>query len=149
MGRPSDYTDATGKEICERLLCGESLISICKDGTMPHRVTVYRWMADRPDFATMFARAREGQADYMDDLILETANKSTVETAAADRVKLIAYTWRAARLMPSRFGDRVTVKNEGQGDVGAEPEAVAQENRDTWQHKHGNGHAPGTNGKAH
>lgn len=141
-GRPSDYTLQTAQEICDRLLNGESLIKICEDKSMPHRVTIYRWMAANPDFATMFARAREGQADYMDDLILETANNSTSETAAADRVKLIAYTWRAARLMPSKFGDRLTMKHEGQGDVGAEPEAVAQENRETWQQKHGNGKPP-------
>ena len=51
-------------------------------------------------------RAREWQADYMDDLILETANDCTAETAQADRVKIGAYQWRAARLKPKVYGDR-------------------------------------------
>lgn len=42
------------------------------------------------DFATRYARAREAQADLMDDMILDVANGATSETAAADRVKISA-----------------------------------------------------------
>jgi hypothetical protein len=64
-------------------------------------------------FATNIARAREMQADYMDDLILETANGCTGETAAADRVRIAAYQWRAAKLRPKVYGDKVQTELSG------------------------------------
>lgn len=45
----------------------------------------------------------------MDDLILETANASTPETAASDRVKISAYQWRASKLQPKKYGDKIEV----------------------------------------
>jgi hypothetical protein len=50
-------------------------------------------------------RAREWQADYMDDLILDTANACTPESSSADKVKISAYQWRAAKLKPKFYGD--------------------------------------------
>lgn len=43
----------------------------------------------------------------MDDMILDCAKACTPETAAADRVKISAYQWRAAKLEPKKYGDRV------------------------------------------
>ena len=42
----------------------------------------------------------------MDDLILDTANDCTAETAQADKVKISAYQWRASKLKPKVYGDR-------------------------------------------
>ncbi len=64
-------------------------------------------------FAAKCARAREMQADYMDDLILDVAHACTPETANADRVKISAYQWRASKLAPKRYGDKVTNVVEG------------------------------------
>jgi hypothetical protein len=49
----------------------------------------------------------------MDDLILDTANDCTAETAQADKVKIGAYQWRAGRLKPKVYGTlRDDPKNE-------------------------------------
>jgi hypothetical protein len=64
-------------------------------------------MATNESFATKCARAREDQADYMDDLILEVANACTPETAQADRVRISAYQWRASKLKPKKYGDKL------------------------------------------
>jgi len=59
------------------------------------------------------ARVCESQADYMDDLILDTANACTPESSPADRVKIGAYQWRASRLKPKVYGGhRDDAKNE-------------------------------------
>ena len=47
------------------------------------------------------------QADLMDDKILDVADNSTTETAAADRVKISAYQWRASKLAPKKYGDKL------------------------------------------
>ena len=101
--------------ILNRLIEGESLRRICADPDMPDRRTVMRWQDEDAEFDTKCARAREWQGDYMDDLILETANACTSETAQADRVKISAYQWRASKLAPKKYGEKVTQEMVGAG----------------------------------
>lgn len=109
VGRPSDFTDDLAELICIRLADGESLRKICAEADMPDRNTVFRWLNKNADFAAKYARAREIQADHMDDLVLETAEGCTSETAQAARVKIDAYKWRAAKLRPKVYGDKQTL----------------------------------------
>jgi hypothetical protein len=74
---------------------------------MPNRRTVLRWWEKDPDFATKCARARVLQADLMDDMIIDLINSVTPESASADRVKLAALTWRASKLAPKKYGDKL------------------------------------------
>lgn len=113
MPRPSSYTQETADIICERLIEGESLVDICRDEGMPSRATVARWAEANPDFEARCARAREMQADYMDHLILSVANACTPETAQADKVRISAYQWRASKLQPKKYGDKVTNEHTG------------------------------------
>jgi len=113
MARPSSFTEELADEIFERIASGESMRMICESENMPHRSTVIRWMADNKDFATKCARAREFQSDVMDDLILDTANACTSETAQADKVKIAAYQWRASKLAPKKYGDKLELEHSG------------------------------------
>lgn len=79
---------------------------ICLLPDMPNRNTVVRWFENHPSFEAKYARARQWQAHYMDDLVYDTADACTAETAQADKVKIGAYQWRAARLLPKVYGDR-------------------------------------------
>lgn len=116
-GRPSIFSDAIADRILEGLMDGRSLRQICTDKGMPDRVTVIRWMAAKEDFATKCAKARTVQADLMDDLILETAHNCTPATAQADKVKISAYQWRAAKLVPKRYGDKVALTGGDGGPI--------------------------------
>lgn len=64
-------------------------------------------------FAAKYARAREAQADLMDEKILAIADNCTPETAQADRVKIGAYQWRASKLKPKVYGDRIQQELSG------------------------------------
>ena len=112
-GRASDFHDEIATRICDLLMDGVSLRSICELEDMPGRTTVFRWMDENPDFASRYARARMLQADLMDDLILETANACTPATAQADRVKISAFQWRAAKLKPKVYGDKAELAMTG------------------------------------
>lgn len=114
MGRPTKYTEALADSICDKLMDGMSMRQIAKLPSMPDRSTMLRWMSTNKDFAAKCAHAREEQADLMDDLILETANACTPETASADKVKISAYQWRAAKLKPKKYGDKVEVEQSGE-----------------------------------
>lgn len=109
VGRSTDYTTETGDIICELVADGFSVRRICEEPGMPTRLTVMNWLDEQPGFYTKFVRARLIQADYMDDMILETANNVTSDSAQADRVRIAAYQWRAARLAPKKFGDRLDI----------------------------------------
>lgn len=112
-GRPSSFTQETADLICERIAEGESLRQICEDEGMPHRVTVLRWLDSNGGFAAKYARARELQGDVMDEKILAVADECTNENAQAARVKIDAYKWRAAKLAPKKYGDKVQQEISG------------------------------------
>lgn len=113
MGRPTIYSQDIEDRIIDGLIEGLSLVQICRADDMPSRRTVMRWMESNETFGTRCARARVEQADLMDDKILDVADNCTPETAAADRVKLSAYQWRASKLAPKKYGDRLAHEHAG------------------------------------
>jgi hypothetical protein len=108
VGRPHTGTPDAKDAVIEAIIEGRSLRSYCAEEGNPSRWSVLRWLEEDADFATRYARAREMQADLMDDKILEAADSTTELNAAAQRVKIDAYKWRASKLKPKRYGDKVT-----------------------------------------
>lgn len=152
MARPSEYSEKRANQICERLADGESLKSICAKGNMPHRATVFRWLAAHDEFRDMYARAREAQADALFDEILDIANTpiegtkckvdkdgNVMEVTKGDmiehrRLQIDARKWIAAKLRPKVYGDKIDVDVTGALDfvVSAKPVSEGE-----WLDKHG------------
>ena len=109
MPASSSYTIEIAAKICERMIEGEDIVTICKDPEMPSRRTVYRWMDEHPEFDTQCARAREGLADFEANQIALIATKCTPESASADRVKLSALQWLASKRAPKKWGERLDI----------------------------------------
>lgn len=124
MGRPSIYSIELAAAICARLASGEPLVRICRDDGMPNVTTVYQWLATKPDFANLYARAREDQADTLADEIVAIADEVQVgekrvtkadggiETTTGDmvdrsRLRIDARKWVAAKLKPKKYGERI------------------------------------------
>jgi hypothetical protein len=114
-GRPSDYTEELVQTICQQLMAGKSLRRICEAEGMPDRVTVHRWMADKPDFATKYAHARIIQADALEEDMAEIEDKTLdgILDPAAARVVLGSKQWRAAKLAPKKYGDKLDLQHSG------------------------------------
>jgi len=110
-GRPSKFTDKIADEICERIAQGESLVNICKDSHLPYRQTVHDWLNQKPDFYDKYMRAREEQADYYADEMVQIAD-STEEPAKA-RVQIDTRKWIASKLKPKKYGDKIDHSHEG------------------------------------
>jgi hypothetical protein len=102
-----DDREVLAEEICDRLIEGESMRSICSDPKMPSRATLLRWIAVDNDFATKCARARLMQADTMDDMVLDIIGEVDEDNAQAMKVKLSAIQWRASKLNPKKYGDKI------------------------------------------
>jgi hypothetical protein len=121
LGRPSDYSFELSEEICLRLSYGEGLVKICKDPLMPHRSTVIRWIAKHPDFCDRYALAREAQADYLLEELIDIADdkeNDTYEDAKGNirvdhenvnrsRLRVDTRKWVISKLAPKKYGDRV------------------------------------------
>lgn len=114
-GRPSSYTDEMADAICGAIAEGASLRQICELEGMPGRRTVLDWLEKHEDFRAKYARAREHQADVMDDLVLHVADTCDSENYQAARVKIAAYQWRASKLRPKVYGDKVQQEHTGPG----------------------------------
>lgn len=108
-GRPSKYSQELADEICERLAKGRSLRQICTDEDMPGRSAVLRWLRDKEDFRSQYAHAREEQADFWADEIIEISDAPMSEPFEVQQAKLRSDNrkWIASKLKPKKYGDRV------------------------------------------
>jgi len=132
MGRPSKFTQVLADEICKRLAKGESLRGICEDEHIPCRETILRWLDDdrHADFRLQYARAREAQADYLAEEILQIADDATNnwmvkkfgeeyvtvydrEHADRSKMRIDARKWFASKLAPKKYGEKITQEVTG------------------------------------
>jgi len=99
------------EQIMSQLETGKSLVQVCKQDNMPDRETVSRWMRDEPGFAARYAHARAMQADTLFAEMASIEDKVTVGSmdSHAARVVLDSMRWRASKLAPKVYGDRLDV----------------------------------------
>ena len=109
------YDDATKNAMVDSLLvqieAGKSMREVCRMDGMPDHTTVIRWMRDDASLATRYARARMAQADVLFDrmeAVEEAVSAGTMDSHAA-RVVLDSMRWRASKLAPKVYGDRLDV----------------------------------------
>ena len=135
LGRPSKYTDDLAVEICERIVCGESLNKITRDAHMPNVATVYRWLQSNETFREMYTRAREDQADTHADEIVAIADENPetvpvydkdgnlievkIDTAfmAWQKNRMEARKWNAAKLKPRKYGERTILAGDAENPI--------------------------------
>jgi hypothetical protein len=119
--RKYDFTEDIADIICDRLMDGESLRAICRDPEMPAKITVLKWLAAHPHFATQYARARDEQADSLFDEMVDIANTPQqgikvvtrpggTETTVADmiehrKLQIDTRKWVIGKLRPKKYGD--------------------------------------------
>lgn len=77
-GRPTKYTLKLADLICERLACGESMRSVCRDDDMPAISSVFKWMREHPEFSEQYTKAKEESADALFDDMLDIADNQAM-----------------------------------------------------------------------
>lgn len=132
MGKPqSKKTAANFAEIFTRLSLGESLRTICKSEHLPSIQTFCEWVAEDPALAEQYARARERQADYLAEEIIEIADDNSGDRVTLvndegeeyeridhehiqrSRLRVDARKWYASKLAPKRYGDKIQQEISG------------------------------------
>jgi hypothetical protein len=121
-GRPPVMTRELEDEICKQIAEGKSLVSILKSRPgMPDYTTVTRHLRAtkgiEDGFCHRYARAREDQADYLFDEILQIADdgskdKFDFENVQRSRLRVDTRKWAASKLKPKRYGDSTTIKGD-------------------------------------
>jgi hypothetical protein len=135
---PTTFSQAVFDRICERIARGESVRTICADPDMPASSAFYKWLAADEagprKLVEQYARARERQADFIFDEILEIADDGrndfmiraggddedgievvNHENIQRSRLRIDARKWMAGKLAPKKYGDKVQAEHSVDG----------------------------------
>lgn len=133
--QPVEFSPEVFTAICERIAEGESLRAICCDEAMPNTSSVMRWLAAEgaENLREQYARARDAQADYIFDEILDIADDATNdwmevngddgayrlngEHVQRSRLRIDARKWMAGKLRPKKYGDKLDLNHGGSVSV--------------------------------
>lgn len=106
-----DDVAAIQDKVLDELHTGRSLRQVCQDDGMPDVKTIGRWLIADAAFALRYAQARMAQANGLFDrmeAVEESVSAGTIDSHAA-RVILDSMRWRASKLAPKVYGDRLDV----------------------------------------
>ncbi len=114
QGRPSDYTEWKARAICLRLANGESLRAICKRKYYPSRYAVMRWLRVNESFRNQYAQAREEQAEYYLEEIIDMTNAPTLEEDSnvkvqRDKLGIDTRKWAMERMAAKKYGSKQSI----------------------------------------
>ena len=96
--------------VCARIAGGKSLRAICEDDDLPTPQGVRKWLnADKEgELVAQYARAREEQADFYADEIIDIANDTAI-LPEDRRIMIDARKWVASKLKPKKYGDKLAL----------------------------------------
>jgi hypothetical protein len=136
LGRPSIYSQELADKICEQIVQGYSMRTICKADDMPCVATIFSWFRTNQPFLEQYEKAKEMQADMLAEDLLDIADDGTndwMEKYGKDgenlgyqvngehiqrsRLRVDTRKWIASKLKAKKYGDRVIQ----QGDKDADP----------------------------
>ena len=111
IGRPSSYTPEIAEKLCAEIAEGGILHRMCRRDDMPDHSTVFRWLEGNDEFRDRYCRARERQAEFFADEIIEIVDTEPDPQIA--RVRMDARKWHASKTAPKKYGDRITTELTG------------------------------------
>lgn len=124
LGRPTKYTPELGDEICSQVMAGMPLVRICASDDMPDARTVYRWFREHNDFCQNYARAKEDQADYFVEDILQIADMAKADDVQVARLRVDTRKWAASKYKPKKYGDKLETALTGGLDLNVKHQDV-------------------------
>jgi len=131
IGRPTKYSEEITDRICEVISnSSKGIHAVCQEEGMPSPSTVFKWLSENKTFSDKYARAKEAQADFMGEEMInlaDTYRKTEIEyhsdqgssTTTQDNVQrsklqIEARKWLMAKLHPKKYGDKMDVTTDGE-----------------------------------
>lgn len=136
-GRPSSYNTQVAGEICSQIASSsKSLKTICEQPGMPSVKTVYEWLRIHEDFRNQYARAKDDQADFLVEEMMEIADDGrndfmaikkgeeevfveNKEVTNRSRLRVDTRKWIASKLKPKKYGEKI--EHSGNINLSNEP----------------------------
>lgn len=132
MAAPEVYSKEIALRICEEIATSsKSLRTICDMEGMPSVMTVLRWLSeDKEGFCAQYARAKEEQADFMAEEMIDIADDGSndlmtitkgdqsydlenKEVTNRSKLRIETRKWLMSKLKPKKYGDKIEVENKG------------------------------------
>ena len=110
-----EWTEEVEAEIFGRIVSGEAVAAICgpdRDDFLPSERTFYRKLAEIDGLWQRYARAREVQAHREFDEIKAIAENATNDTVNVSRLHIDTLKWRAGKLAPKVYGEKLLHAND-------------------------------------
>jgi len=141
MATPKLFNQDIADEILERI-AGSSLslaMILKEEEEYPKLTCFFKWLNNNPEFAKDYARAKECQAEYMAEEILEIADDGTndfmtitkgdmeytvenKEWVNRSKLRVDSRRWLASKLLPKKFGDKIDLTTAGEKLTGIPPQ---------------------------
>jgi hypothetical protein len=130
-GAPTKYSLGLVNKICDIIsTSNRSIASICKDFNISPS-SIYIWLQEHEEFLKLYARAKEWQADFLAEEILEIADDSSQdvkiigngeyerevensEFISRSRLRVDSRKWLASKLKPQKYGDLAKIEHSGE-----------------------------------
>ena len=127
-GRPSKHTPEAEEALLELIADGMPLVKVCNEIDVGI-ATIFRWLDADPVFRDKYKMAKEAQAEKFADEIVAIADEAEVASVvtpegvvdfkldatavARNRLRVDARKWVASKLLPKKYGDKVTQELTG------------------------------------
>ena len=109
MTKALELTSTITDQICQELMSGKPLTSICRNKDLPSLSTVHRWIDKHPSFAKQILQARRVGTQYYLDKMIEELETVSAKDVGIVREKLHHYRWLSSKLLPNLYGDKQEV----------------------------------------
>ena len=118
-GAPTTYSNNMAEIILALLMEGKSLVQITRIEGMPKYRTVCGWLARHDSFAHKYALARQVQADYLAEEILDIADTPCIEPHDVNwaRNRIDARKWLASKIFPKKYGANILEEKADNGNI--------------------------------
>lgn len=117
-------------DICNELATSSiGIVKICKKHGVSSR-TFYEAIHNNKDYEKQYVRAREEQADFLADEIIEIADDSSNDTIYTEKgefenkewtnrskLRVEARKWTASKLKPKKYGDKLELSNDPESPI--------------------------------
>lgn len=110
-----EKSDKTVEFICNEIMEGKSLRSICEDNALPSAGTFLRWVSTDKAIMEQYTRARGLQADYFADEMAQIADDCLPIADNVQKAKLQIETrkWAASKIKPKKYGEKIQQEHSG------------------------------------
>lgn len=110
-GRPTTYNETLAGTLLDWMAEGKTVRSWCKANDVG-QTTIAQWRRAHPEFAKLYAQAREDQGDAIADMAVD---ESLDMDMPSDQKRIVVDTrkWFASKMRPKVYGDKLTSEVTG------------------------------------